>query len=178
MTTVWCEVTSSLRSRSPEEDQQEAQTNESKESTNDAIDSTKVAVKEVLLCLRPLRDGEKKVDESLRFVAPKKVISEEGGLAEAQVSSTSGGINSNSPDKRSSDRNSSGDGSNSNSTSSDPADVVKRPPKKRPMGDKLVEEKSMGTLKKAKVGHAMTTHPASDTEKSVVESLMLMNKSH
>jgi len=178
LSTVWCEVTSSLRTRSPEEDQQESQTNESKGSVNVAIDSPKATVKEVLLCLRPIRDGEKKVDESLRFVAPQTASSEEVGLVEGQVSSSSGAIDSSGPDKGSSDKTSSGDGSNTNSTSSDPTDAPKRPPKKRPMGSNQTEDKSMVSGKKAKVAHSMTAHPASDTEKSVVESLMLMNKSH
>jgi hypothetical protein len=124
-------------------------------------EDTPVAVKEevmeLLLCIRPIRDGEKKVDESLRFVAPKSV---EQADAEGLVSSSS--VDPNMPGS------SSGSGSLSNQ------DQPKRPPKKRPH-QTPVEEAAQQKKKKQKTDGTNTS--SCDTEKSVVESLMLMNKS-
>lgn len=98
LTTVWCEVTSSVRTREPDEavdaNLQEPTTTPADD--NDADDpqgTTRVSgasqasaggesfpeesqprrrpapvVKELLLCLRPIRDGDERVDEKYRFV--------------------------------------------------------------------------------------------------------------
>jgi len=87
LTTIWCEVTASIRTNTPDEDDDEPQampsgekatvnkknsnngegndnTQESTEPTNSTENEDEA--KEVLLCLRPLRDGDK-VGEELRF---------------------------------------------------------------------------------------------------------------
>lgn len=169
LTTVWCEVTSSIRTRSPDEDSPEPTGSKS------SADATpKPQIKELLLCLRPIRDGDK-VDEALRFVSQKD---------ECLVSSSSGDAMTK-EDKPSSEKNttSSGSGgSNSNSANSSRQSEEKRtrPAKKRPLpsnGESLPagEEEMLAKRKKA---NPEKSHKSShnDPEKSVAESLMLMNK--
>jgi hypothetical protein len=199
LTTVWCEVTSSIRTRSVEEESPfDALTAElvgtappepSAKSTSDAPPGAfkeapkEETVTELLLCLRPIRDGEKKVSESLRFKRgmqegeQSKQNSSDGAEGRAAVSSSSGGPQN----------------SSENASSNRSRDPAKRPPKKRPHqaqeaadSDGSAEEEQevldiSPTKKKrsAKLEGAQTPVNASDdTEKSVVESLMLMsNKS-
>jgi hypothetical protein len=47
-----------------------SKTNSSDEGSDPSI---REEVKELLLCLRPIRDGEEKVDQSLRWLPPKKI---------------------------------------------------------------------------------------------------------
>ena len=131
-------------------------------------------VRELLLCLRPIRDGEKKVDESLRFVSPKRIDpekSQELGIAEGMISSSSGDVRK---EENSSEKTSTGSGSNNSNSAvagTSTQDQPKRPPKKR-----LLPTNGGSQQKKAKKANG--SKPASDdAEKSVVESLMLMNKS-
>ena len=142
----------------------------------------KAEIKELLLCLRPIRDGEK-VDEAFRFVPRKKALEKEQTTTSEQdgvvgVVSSSGNDEKASTEKNSSGSTSnSGGGSNTNSagTSSNKS-TPKRPPKKRPLpkpdcsGDDYHDELAKKKAKESPVN-------ATDTEKSVVESLMLMNKS-
>lgn len=129
----------------------------------------KKPVHEFLLCFRPMRDGDKKADESLRLVAAR-LASEEDSPENAMVSSS--GNDSNSHDKGCSEK-TSGDASGSNSTSSVDKGSPKRPPKKRHL-DEGSKSKDVGkNPKKAKKGEGEVM----ETEQSVVESLMLMNKS-
>ena len=92
LTTVWCEVRSSIRTRSADEESLEAMlTPQASDAGADTV--AKEEVRELLLCLRPIRDGEKKVDESLRFVSRKRIEpekSQEPETAEGMVSSSSG----------------------------------------------------------------------------------------
>ena len=143
LTTVWCEVTSSLRTISAEEDSSESP------STSKGTDTatTKAEVQELLLCMRPIRDGDKKVDESLRFVPPKRIETEKS----PEVASGEGMVSSSSGEAR--------------------KEELKRPPKKR-----LLPTHGTSQRKKTKAGGSSEANP-DDTEKSVVESLMLMNKS-
>ena len=142
LTTVWCEVTSSLRTRSAEEESLESP------STSKGTDTaTKAEVQELLLCMRPIRDGDKKVDESLRFVPPKRIETEKS----PEVASGEGMVSSSSGEAR--------------------KEELKRPPKKR-----LLPTHGTSQRKKTKAGGSSESNP-DDTEKSVVESLMLMNKS-
>jgi hypothetical protein len=135
--------------------------------------------KEVLLCLRPIRDGDK-VDESLRF-APLTMPLE--SLKDQLVSASVDGGN-NLDDKADSDKASSNQSTSRASGSSSNDMNKKRPPKKR-----LLLATSVGTFsgsnsneepsqKRTKTdGKSKSSGNTSDTEKSVVESLMLMNKS-
>lgn len=108
-------------------------------------------IKELLLCLRPIRDGEKKVDESLRFTpAADRVV--DPGYDTATLS-----------------------------VNEDPVQVEPsvskhhRPPKKRfPQYGSLNSESSVAQQSQPE---SPPPRPpcASDAEKSVVESLILMS---
>jgi len=179
MTTMWCEVTSSIRTRTLEHESPDSQSSSSLSETDDA--PKPVEVKELLLCLRPIGDGEKKVDESLRFVSPKNNSTEGvSQLSPEGIFSSSSGYVKN-EDKMSSEKTSSGGGLNSNSTSSSQLDYSssleqsKGPPKKRPLTFDG-EENPQTKRSKSKADDSQSPH-SPDTEKSVVESLMLMNKS-
>jgi hypothetical protein len=187
LTTVWCEVTSSIRTRSSDE--------ETSDSLEEPFESSEVAVvaappktevKELLLCLRPIRDGEKKVDETLRFVSPKSASGKgslpgpDGGM----VSFSSGDANNQDKATTGSSEQTftGGSGTNSNSAGTSRREMSKRPPKKRrhhSIGDSpsTGEEATQTKMKKVKSGDQSECPDASDTEKSVVESLMLMNQS-
>ena len=173
---MWCEVTSSLRTQATEGETPDVQA--SNKPSPSAMDSAKPDSKEMLLCLRPIRDGEKKVDESLRFVSPRVSSSDDSTPVEAIVSASSP-KSSSGMDKESLEKPSSGDGSNGNSLSSENVDISspKRPPKKRLLSEEQGEVTSP-VAKKIKPNDNEKKQPGStDTEKSVVESLMLMNKS-
>lgn len=166
LTTVWCEVTSSIRTRSADEESSEATPTPQSGAAGVDNNVAKDEVRELLLCLRPIRDGEKKVDESLRFVSPKRIDPEQG-TAEGMVSSSSGDARK---EENSSEKTSTGSGSN-NSNSALAGTQPKRPPKKRVLP-------TNGGSQQKKTKKANGSKPTSeDAEKSVVESLMLMNKS-
>ncbi|CAJ1969232.1 unnamed protein product [Cylindrotheca closterium] len=74
LTTVWCEVTSSVRARMTGEDSFDSPSDPS-EGHQDLAPTTAPSTTppredqlEILLCLRPIRNGEKNADESQRFV--------------------------------------------------------------------------------------------------------------
>lgn len=170
LTTVWCEVTSSLRTRTLDEDPLDLQFCDLKTSDSVTTEPPKrEPEQEFLLCFRPMRDGEKKVDESLRFVSARTNL-ENGSPNEVVVSSSGNDSNS---QKGSSDK-TFGDDSDSKleSTSSG---TPKRQPKKRPLSAQKKTDDSGGkkATKRPKNGESGGSE---DTEQSVVESLMLMNK--
>lgn len=180
LSTVWCEVTSSIRTRTSEEEDGEEKTLNSKSSgsISDAQGSNEGQL-ELLLCLRPIREGDKIVDESLRFVPPAKVCSspKPSGFAEAFVSSSSG--DNNQDEKGDSDR------TLSEKHTNKPGAVLsqeyaKRPPKKRSLAvgmEVLSSDDGNQPDKRAKTdGSGRSDQASNETEKSVVESLMLMNK--
>uniref|UniRef100_A0A7S3VAF3 PAS domain-containing protein n=1 Tax=Chaetoceros debilis TaxID=122233 RepID=A0A7S3VAF3_9STRA len=83
LSTIWCEVTSSIRTRSLDEDDPEmalsadaskekktkaSSSNNSSDDQQSDLDTNKIT--ELLLCLRPIRDGDENVSEELRF-SPK-----------------------------------------------------------------------------------------------------------
>lgn len=157
LTTIWCEVTSSIRTRSLKDDSSDEQMGpleakaaaaSAKESSTDTSkageEDPKDEIKELLLCLRPIRDGEEPVDESLRFVPPKKVeLLEFAGRTESS------------------------DPPSSASTSAD-GKAKSRPPKKRP----IVSEPSSSSV--SNDSKEKNKKPRIGEEKSAVESLMLM----
>ena len=186
LTTLWCEVTSSIRSGTVEDENCDEKSNLNLDESGEVVTAPKQEQKEVLLCLRPIRDGDK-VDESLRFTP---LTRDEGSmplesLKDQMVSSTSGSGGNTLDDKADSDKASSTTPSNqstSRASGSSSNDMnKKRPPKKR-----LLSATSMGTLsnsneespkKRPKTdSKGQSSGNSSDTEKSVVESLMLMNK--
>jgi len=173
LTKLWCEVTSSIRNQSSSDNDDDSEdlinvaqgkvgqqksssrslagskTSKSSASTSEEILPPKENIKEILLCLRPIRDGDNEVDPSLRF-NPKPVTP-----IKNQISSSI-----------------SGDQSNDGGSSSNP-NTSKLPKKHGPP----VQESNESRRKRMRI---MANSPIrnSETEKSVVESLMLMsNKS-
>lgn len=161
LTTIWCEVTSSIRTRLLKDDSSDEQLGplEAKAACLQSMDASKAGdddssspkgeIKELLLCLRPIRDGEETVDESLRFVPPKNL----------ELSDSMGATDS-------------ADGPSSSSASVDIDGKSQRPPKKRP----IVSEQSSSSLSNGsneKLYKKRRLNEAS-TEKSAIESLMLM----
>ena len=182
LSTVWCEVTSSVRTRSSDEDFDAAGGDTESQDINPSATghTPKVEVKELLLCLRPIRDGDK-VDDAYRFVPQKKMnvemdqtSTEKAGIAGVVSSSGSGGCHND--DKTSMEKNSAGSRSTTNSAGTSSSSSPKRPPKKRPLprpdNESPGDNQNETTSRKKSKGS-----PSNDTEKSVVESLMLMNKS-
>lgn len=184
LTTLWCEVTSSIRTRTFDEEpsdtlSQMSPTGES--GTASPIEGMvpQVEVKELLLCLRPIGDGEKKVDESLRFVSPVKF---EGGNGEASPSSPGPAADtmvSSSSAEHNDNMLSSKDASKSNSATT----RANRPPKKRPPrpqddSDGSTDHEDPTPAKRSRSskfdGRGSTNAVGAD--QSGVESLMLMNK--
>jgi hypothetical protein len=105
-------------------------------------------VKELLLCLRPIRDGEKKVDESLRFTPAIDRVTTDSGYETTAISTND----------------------------DDPVNVKQsvmskhRPPKKR-----FQHSLSSSGPSSSRVDSPPRPACASDAEKSVVESLILMS---
>lgn len=134
------------------------------QSSTDEDVAMKDEIKELLLCLRPIRDGEETVDESLRF-APSKNIPEV---------SDPGTINDYGP---------------YTSTMSSDRKVKRRPPKKRPVDSDPIRSfitRSFTTrLSSCSLGHdsdpmAVKKRRVQEnaTEKSAVESLILMGNNY
>ncbi len=119
-----------------------------------------------------MRDGEKKADESLRFVSAR-TDDEDGSPTDVVVSSSGNDTNSH---KGSSDK-TFGDDSDSKFESTS-GGTPKRQLKKRPLVSQKKPEVSDGKVtKRSKTGESEGSGQGTeDTEKSVVESLMLMNK--
>jgi hypothetical protein len=92
LSTIWCEVTSSIRTReaveASEEDSVDGKASRRPSSTaGSEADGPSVApVKELLLCLRPIREGEKKVAEEFRFV--RHTEEQAGGMTVSASSSS------------------------------------------------------------------------------------------
>jgi hypothetical protein len=125
--------------------------------------TTKDEIKELLLCLRPIRDGEEIVDEPLRFV-PSRSIPE---VSDRATTTDSGPYNAT---------------TSSDSASNDPGSsgkVKHRPPKKR----FIVSEDPSITKVSSSSLHPDSSTPVKKrrlqddvTEKSAVESLILIGK--
>ncbi|GKY95074.1 hypothetical protein MPSEU_000471500 [Mayamaea pseudoterrestris] len=73
LTTIWCEVTSSIRIRSVKQEEpfdamiDEPKSKASASSNASDSDSFQETIKEIYFCLRPIRAGSHKVDEKFRF---------------------------------------------------------------------------------------------------------------
>lgn len=204
LTTLWCEVTSSIRTRSVEDETPDetmstngnaggakngkgvvaAKSAVSKTSKTSTVSSDDAPIepkpkapvtKELLLCLRPIRDGDGKVDESLRFVPHSTRRMEETSSPDPSTGPLTGGV------EGARAVSAAGELSDPNSNPDAAADVAsdrKRPPKKRQLPLQTssaqgtpVESGTAPKRMKVKDGPSSST----DTEKSVVESLMLMS---
>ena len=159
LTTIWCEVTSSIRTKDVPEAPVDPEKSEGSSVALDQLPSSEsdstplVESKELLLCLRPIRDGEKKVDAKYRF----NPLGHGGNKIMVSESSNTGL--------------SSGETSLLSSTSE--ILMASRPLKKR----RRKEDTDEAPLKRSKGKGQRLDSADVDTEKSVVESLMLMNKS-
>lgn len=111
LTTIWCEVTSSIRTVSSDDNEQDSVTNTSKSvslkkkdaSSSSSDDqqgsncsSKEAPMKELLLCLRPTSDGTEKVSEDLRFIPnlkkiPRELESKSDSKQESQDNTSSNG---------------------------------------------------------------------------------------
>jgi len=178
LTTVWCEVTSSIRNKSSDEDIGEDKPTNSKSTESSDVSGTNID-QELLLCLRPIRNGGKKVDESLRFVPLNEhqlSTTSPRDRTETWVSASSYSANTNKEKEGLSVRTVARNDSNNNLSSSLKQELnKKRPPKKRPIvtGDHSYSD--IQTPKRPKHDSAASSSNTSETD--VVESLMLMNKS-
>jgi len=167
LTTVWCEVTSSIRNKSSDEDVGDIKATNSKSTESSEPSGPD---QEILLCLRPIRNSSKKVDESFRFVPLTQQVSSVQDMSDPWVSLSSGG------ETNKARFNSDGDFTQNNSKQQELN--KKRPPKKRLLATGVDAYKNNSEPKRAKTENTNQQGPnASETEKSVVESLMLMNKS-
>lgn len=197
LTTIWCEVTSSVRTANLSganvegdpfgevgghghvSSQFSATSKTLKNNSATTDDSTQgneggTAVMELLLCLRPIRDGETSADKSSRFIPPKRrcpLAVSETSCPEMVDVVVSAGINTPSAECINTKP--------SNTTSG----RQNRPPKKRlhkslEMFETTYTSIEMSQADKRNRYEEDTTATSSETEKSVVESLMLMsNKS-
>jgi len=173
LTTVWCEVTSSIRNKSSDEDGLEEKAMNSKSTESSDTSGIKLD-QELLLCLRPIRNSSKKVDESFRFIPLTKRVSSAipGDNVDAWVSAGE----TNKEDKVGSDESVTKNDPNKAASASLKQHELykKRPPKKRLLSTNIDSSQE----KRIKAEGTNNQGPnASETEKSVVESLMLMNKS-
>jgi len=191
-----------VRTRSAEEDGSESSTPTSSVAPkgakspprNEGSMQSQEGTKEILLCLRPIRDGDKLSDESLRLYSKKNSVTSTSnsnsttnvGTSLSAPNETTAVSSSSAEAKKqkssSSSQNESLDAAQDTSaTSSGDARVAKRPPKKRVLSttmDPLAQRDGAKRQKsEAKKGKKDGSPQSSETEKSVVESLMLMNKS-
>jgi len=191
LTTVWCEVTSSIRTKDLPEECEDTNASGSQPGkelsvksavepgstkscaevtapaatsameqlpTSSESDATPVKEsKELLLCLRPIRDGEEKVDAKYRFVIRTKSRQGEHLVSEKHLVSESS--------------NSNGAGSSGENSLSEQAPLTGLGPHKKRKRMNANEGSSCSSLERG-TEEKMDV----DTEKSVVESLMLMNK--
>jgi len=171
LTTVWCEVTSSIRNKSSDEDTREEKPTNSKFTESSDVSGTNID-QELLLCLRPIRNSAKKVDESLRFVPLNEhqlPTTSPRESTETWVSGSSSSANTNKETEGHSVRTVARNNSNNNLSASSKQELnKKRPPKKRPLITGVHSYSNVQTPKRPK-------HDSPETD--VVESLMLMNKS-
>mmetsp|Transcript_45032 Transcript_45032/g.108932 ORF Transcript_45032/g.108932 Transcript_45032/m.108932 type:complete len:794 (-) Transcript_45032:147-2528(-) len=165
LTTVWCEVTSSVRTRLNDEESFDSPSNPSKSSgeapEKPATAAPKEDLLEVLLCLRPIRNGEKSVDESLRFVPVQQA---DTAMDEGDTVDRDGIIVSSSSENVKKMESSSGSGSGSGS-GNDPSGKRTLP----------AEEENVKQRKKQKT--AAKGKPSTLDTEQAVETLMFLNKS-
>lgn len=179
LTTIWCEVTSSIRTRSLSDEAVEitgtvpiakpvGSTTSSSKPVSEPRDTTpQETVKELLLCLRPIREGEEKVTEEFRFKAKASKPTENA-------------VSDKDDTKKGDSENTNINGLNPTIASGVRMPVVKRPMKKRPFAELKSSKITMTNGSAAAAilpGHnqPVVTDVTSATEQSVVESLMLMS---
>lgn len=164
LTTVWCEVTSSVRTRLTDEESFDSPSNPSKSSASppDPVASREDRL-EILLCLRPISNGEKNVDESFRFIPLQRPTSTamDNETIDRVVSSSSANVNKT--------ESSSGSVNGPKENSSDPQ--ISSEKRKLPTD----EETSKPQSKKQKRSDG--SKPSTLETEQAVETLMFLNKS-
>ena len=140
LSTVWCEITSSIRTCKSEDDESgealssltgsgpKASSSESgsadeQPQQDEEQDNKGSSTHELLLCFRPIRDGEEEVGEELRFVLPEKMEIDEDEQEQASAdrssnTATGSGSNTEAVSSLTSSLTQSADRSNSNSNNS------------------------------------------------------------
>eukprot|EP00562_Extubocellulus_spinifer_P004363 CAMPEP_0178523822 /NCGR_PEP_ID=MMETSP0696-20121128/29310_1 /TAXON_ID=265572 /ORGANISM="Extubocellulus spinifer, Strain CCMP396" /LENGTH=1354 /DNA_ID=CAMNT_0020155107 /DNA_START=53 /DNA_END=4117 /DNA_ORIENTATION=- len=144
LSTVWCEVTSSIRTRTLDDDgdgpegtvSAGTKMSGSESTSGDNQEKAPSEVHELLLCFRPIRDGEEKVGEELRFVPKKKVEADEEEQEQASADRSNTGSRSTegvSSLTQSADRSKSTEDATNTSGSFSKADGSTQGPPKRPL---------------------------------------------
>lgn len=140
LSTVWCEITSSIRTCKSEDDESgealssltgsgpKASSSESgsadeQPQQDEEQENKGSSTHELLLCFRPIRDGEEEVGEELRFVLPEKMEIDEDEQEQASAdrssnTATGSGSNTEAVSSLTSSLTQSADRSNSNSNNS------------------------------------------------------------
>lgn len=205
-TTIWCEVTSSIRTRSLNDEMVEfnptpssrpkaSESDQSKQIDEDGV-SPDEQVKELLLCLRPIREGDEKVLEEMRF-QPKAGVKGESNSTDINATGSSLAATEKVTEPQHTEmsqtslinRNGSSTAALTIQTESlgkppptapNTVNPTKRPVKKRPFSCTTTSTSTISNTssrKKNIYAGANNGNPADSTtatEKSVVESLMLM----
>lgn len=197
LTTLWCEVTSSIRTKRVEVDSHEDLTSLDGSKTDTKTGTLDEAVapveekekqpkmKELLLCLRPIRDGNGKVDKSLSFLrnwerteetsspvqetSPVAVATGEVTVPAVKLVPAVSNVDSGS-----------GSGNTSLTEDTSSGEARRGPPKKRalPLHGSSAKAASTAGSPGNKRMKMSSSDMDLDKEKSVIESLMLMsNKS-
>lgn len=218
LSTVWCEVTSSIRTRNTEDDESgealssltgsgtKTSSSESGSADEQQQDNKPSSTHELLLCFRPIRDGEEEVGEELRFVPPEKMEIDEDEQEQASAdrsANTAAGSGSTeavssltqSADRSNSNSNNSAsteDATNTSGSSDDkkPKAATRGPPKKRPLEGAKVSASSSagansaeatcsgdGSCQEPVQKKRRSLSPSNAEEAEIAESLVLMNKS-
>jgi len=165
LSTIWCEVTSSIHTTSSLDDRsitpsaygsscksfkEKKETDCSKDQDAEAQGSSR---KELLLCLRPIRDGTEKVSEELRFRPPVKPKQDNLDMNDIDMGSDSGYPND-----------------FADSTKASPAGKVTSS-----NGGSSSKRRYSGFETGSSRKKAAMNCVSNDTEKTVAESLMLMS---
>ena len=177
LSTLWCEVTSAMRQRSEDVDPLEMQLLDGSVQSDPPVQK-ETPVQEFLLCLRPMRDGHKMADESMRLVSKlntndKSAVPNVSSSGNESSNTSNGKLDS---EKASEDT----DSKNKSSSLDDNEGHTKRPPKKRPLDSQqelLKEANKVQLPKRARTQSSSGGGPEDHhIEETVIESLMLMNK--
>lgn len=168
LSTVWCEVTSSLRQRTEDIEPLEIQLIGGSVDT-DPPTKKEPPVQEYLLCLRPMRDGNKTAEESMRIFSTRSTLTEKNGLPDVS-SSGNDSYNASNLLKVDSEKT-----SEDSTGSNDNKDKSKHPPKKRPLeSSQDFSNEGAAKVQKMQVGGGGDVDGAE--ENHAIESLMLMNR--
>mmetsp|Transcript_11614 Transcript_11614/g.21708 ORF Transcript_11614/g.21708 Transcript_11614/m.21708 type:complete len:532 (-) Transcript_11614:2638-4233(-) len=171
LSTIWCEVTSSIRTRSINEEQfdmstvatstsskkkcQYSEVNSDDQTSTNC--STEDQIKELLLCLRPIQDGTEKVSVDLRFIPKSKKYSQSVSTTHRFTEDTYTRNNKIDEKKQEFDE----------SNYDEDGNTRKRP---TPKNEESFDESMTDAMKKQQI-----ERKDDEAEKTVVESLIMMS---